>query len=119
SRRSASLETNVKTRCWEVALLFAAALGLASPAHAQSVDSKRACTGASSESLVSGTLHGIVRMPDKGSLAILGAAAAGALAAHQADVSVSDAFREEPGLRPVFKPGATLGGMPFEVGAAA
>jgi hypothetical protein len=113
------LETNVNTRCWEVALLFAAAMGLASPAPAQSVDLKRSCTGAASESLVSGTLHGIVRMPDKGSLAILGAGAASALAAHQADVNVSDAFREEPGLRPLFKPGATLGGMPFEVGAAA
>lgn len=109
----------MKTRCLGIAVLVIAALGVESPAGAQSVAVTHGCNGTSSESFVSGTLHGIVRVPDKGSLAILGVGAAGALAAHPADRSVTDAFREEPGLRPVFKPGATLGGMPFEVGAAA
>jgi hypothetical protein len=68
---------------------------------------------------VSGTVHGITRMPDKESLAILGVGAAAALGAHPFDSSVSHALNDDPGLDRVLKPGATLGGMPLEVGAAA
>jgi hypothetical protein len=109
----------VKRQTWGAVLFVIAGVCNAHPAQAQSIEINRGCTGATSAPLVSGTLHGIVRLPDKGSLAILGMGAAGALAAHTADASVTDAVRDEPGLRPVFKPGATIGGMPFEVGAAA
>jgi hypothetical protein len=104
---------------WGIVLLVGMTLCTSSPADAQSTEINRGCNSAPASPLVSGTLHGIVRMPDKGSLAILGAGAGAALAAHQADTRVSNALRDEPDLRPIFKPGATLGGMPFEVGAAA
>jgi hypothetical protein len=107
----------VKRQSWGVILLTVGALCGAVPAQAQSLETGRGCTTAAP--LVSGTLHGIVRMPDKGSLAILGVGGGAALATHQSDAQVSEAFREQPDLRPVFKPGATIGGMPFEVGAAA
>src|SRR6188768_2991471 len=97
---------------WGVVLLIGVTLCGASPAQAQSAEGNRGCNGAPASPLVSGTLRGMVRMPDKGSLAILGAGAGAALAAHQADTRVSEAFRDDPDLRPVFKPGATLGGMP-------
>jgi hypothetical protein len=110
---------NVKRQSGKVLLLAVVTLcgAVPAPARAQSIDGSRGCRPAAP--LVSGTLSGIVRMPDKGSLTILGTAGAAALATHESDVRVSQAFREDPDLRPVFKPGATIGGMPFEVGAAA
>jgi membrane-associated phospholipid phosphatase len=109
----------VKRQTWGAVLFVIAGVCNGGRAQAQSIEINRGCNGATPAPLVSGTLHGIVRMPDKGSLAILGAGAGAALAAHTADASVTGAVRDEPGLRPVFKPGATIGGMPFEVGAAA
>lgn len=107
----------MKQQSWGVVLLTVGALCGAVPAQAQSLESGRGCTPAAP--VVSGTLRSLVRMPDKGSLAILGTGAAAALAAHGSDTRLSDAFSSQSDLRPVFKPGATLGGLPFEVGAAA
>jgi len=106
-------------RSWGVAVLVGIMLCGASPAHAQASADSRGCQAASASSLTTATLRGMTRLPDTGSLAILGAAAGAALAAHQSDTQVTDAFRGNPELRPVFKPGAAIGGMPFEVGAAA
>ena len=109
----------MKRQSWSVVLLIVIGLCGASPAQAQSNGAPLGCNGPSAEPLVSGTLHGLVRIPDKGSLFTLGAGAAAALAAHSADRSVSDALRDDLDSRPVFKPGAAIGGMPLEVGAAA
>ena len=107
----------MKRQSWGVVLLTISAVCGAAPAQAQSLEAGRGCTAAAP--VVSGTLRSLARLPDKGSIAVLGVGAAGALAAHGADSAVTERFREQPDLRPVFKPGATIGGMPFEVGAAA
>ena len=104
---------------WSVVLLIVIGLCGAAPAQAQSSGAAAPCKGSSPEPLVSGTLHGLVRMPDKGSLFTLGTGAAAALAAHSADTRVSDAVRDDPDSRPLFRPGSAIGGMPFEVAAAA
>jgi hypothetical protein len=108
----------VMRQSWGAVLLILTVFGCASSAPAQTFDTGHSCNGTASP-LASRTLHGIVQMPDRGSLALLGAGAAAAIAAHGADADVTTAFRRQPNLRPVFTPGATIGGMPFEVGAAA
>lgn len=107
----------MKRQSWGIVLLSISVVCGAAPAHGQSVESGRGCTAAAP--VVAGTLRSLTRLPDKGSIAILGAGAAGAMAAHGADTTVTQSFRDQPDLRPVFKPGSTIGGMPFEVGAAA
>jgi hypothetical protein len=109
----------VKRQAWSVVLLIVIGLCGASPAQAQSSGAAALCKGSSAEPLVSGTLHGIARLPDKGSLFTLGAGAAAAVATHSADTSVSEALRDDPDSRPVFRAGSAIGGMPFEIGAAA
>jgi membrane-associated phospholipid phosphatase len=112
-------EMRVMRQSCGVLLLLGVTLCVATPVQAQSGSDMRRCDGATASTVASGTVHGLLRMPDPGSLTLLGAAAGAAVAARPADRRVTDAFRNDPDLRPVFRPGATIGSMPFEAGAAA
>ena len=63
----------MKRQTWGVILLTVGTVCGGAPAQSQSIDGRGGCRA--SAPLVSGTLHGIVRMPDKGSWAILGVGA--------------------------------------------
>jgi hypothetical protein len=98
---------------------MATAIGAVRPALAQSLDTRVIDCGASlSTPIVSGTLKGLAKVPTKDSLGILGIGAAAALGAHAADTRIANAVGNDDELRSALKPGATLGGMPFETGAA-
>ena len=101
-----------------VVMFVVATVTYASPAASQSVSLPgRGCAQQASAPLLSGTFHGITRVPDKTSLAILGLGAAGAFGAHAADSRVTESFHSRS-LDRWLKPGAAIGGMPFEMGAS-
>ncbi len=105
-------------RYWSAVMFVVATVGYAAPAASQSVSlPERGCGQQASAPILSGTLHGITRVPDKTSLAILALGTAGAVGAHAADSHVSESFHNGS-LDRVLKPGATIGGMPFEMGAS-
>jgi hypothetical protein len=96
-----------------------AVVGTGSPASAQSVSvPSRTCGEQTASPLLKGTLHSIAHVPDKTSLAILSLGAAGALGAHAADSRVRESFHSSS-LDRALKPGATIGGMPFQVSSSA
>ena len=91
----------------------------AGTAAAQDLPGARAsCSDTSPASFASATLHGITRLPSRDSLGLLAVGAAAALGAHAADHSVSDGASSRRTVHELFQPGAVIGGMPFEAGAA-
>jgi membrane-associated phospholipid phosphatase len=68
--------------------------------------------------LFSATLNDLKRLPTAQTAAILSLGAAGAVAAHPADRSFSKDFSGRTSLEETFEPGAIVGGMPAQVGAA-
>lgn len=99
-------------------MFVVATVGCAVPAASQSTSlPERGCGQQPAAPLLSGTVDGIARVPDKTTLAILTLGAAGALGAHAADSSVIESFHSHS-LDRLLKPGATIGGMPFEIGAS-
>jgi hypothetical protein len=106
----------VKRHGCALVIAVMAALGAAN-AQAQTLDT-RGC-GTATSSALKATIHGVTRIPDRTSLGILSLGAAAAFGAHAADTSVTRSLRNDRGLHEFVEPGATIGGMPFEVGAAA
>jgi membrane-associated phospholipid phosphatase len=109
-------DINVKPSCC-LLLLLTTTLG-AVPAMGQSIAETRRCGTSSTAPLIDGTLRGVTRIPDKTSLAILSLGAAAAFGSHAADSQVTASLARGERDR-LFKPGATIGGMPFSVGASA
>ena len=99
-------------------LVVAVTLCTATTAAAQDRPPIASSCGELPASLGSGTLHGITTLPRGASAAILAAGAAAALGAHAADDNVSGAVSSRRTVHGLFQPGALLGSMPFEAGAA-
>ncbi len=98
-------------------VVFVAAAG---PAFAQSGPlSGSACRAApSTAQLFTGTLRGLRDVPSRSSAGILALGAAAAVGAHSFDSNIHQHFEGPPRDDDPFKPGAVVGGTPFELGAA-
>jgi len=111
----------VTTRNGPRALLFVlAVLGCVAPARAQStLLSRPGChDGTSSAQLLTGTVDGFRHLPARDSLGILALGGAATLAAHPFDGEVNEDLSKGTSFRNASRPGAVIGGTPFQLGAA-
>jgi membrane-associated phospholipid phosphatase len=100
--------------------MLAAMVASATPALAQSERSTgSSCGGTPSlRSLATDTLGDFRRLPSTGSLGMVALGGVAAFGAHSVDGDVTRSFPGVTSLRGAFKPGAVIGGTPFELGAA-
>ena len=70
------------------------------------------------KNLFSSSFDSLKRVPSQQNAGILGLAGAGAFFAHTADDAVTKSLSENRGLHEPLEAGATMGGLPFQLGAA-
>jgi hypothetical protein len=100
------------------AALVALSALCATPALAQSTAARRTCGSAGSWSqLFTTTASDFRQLPSRESLSILAVGAAAALGSHTADDATLREVSETTSKTP-YKPGAVIGGTPFQMGAA-
>jgi membrane-associated phospholipid phosphatase len=101
-------------------LVLAGVLAGTTPALAQSARSTgSSCGDAPSVGTVAKeTLHDFGRLRSSGSLGLLTIGGVAAFGAHSVDSDVTREFPNAAGLNGAFKPGAVIGGTPFQLGAA-
>ena len=101
-------------------LLLAGLLTSATPVLAQPERSTGPSCGEAPSlgSLAKDTLHDVRRLPSSGTLGILTIGGAAAFGAHSVDADVTRHVPGVSGANGAFKPGAVIGGTPFQLGAA-
>jgi len=101
------------------ALLITVALCAAQAAAGQDLPTTASRCGDTTVSSVAGeTVHGIARLPRRASIPLLAAGAAAALGVHAADDAAHGGLSSRRTVHELFQPGAMIGSMPFEAGAA-
>ncbi len=113
-----TMRTSVRRRC--AGLVIAGMLAGTAPALAQSARSTASSCGEAPSvgTVAKETLHDFGRLPSTGSLGLLTIGGVAAFSAHSVDGDVTREFPGAAGLNGAFKPGAVIGGTPFQLGAA-
>ena len=101
-------------------LVLAGLVAGATPVFAQSEPSSRSSCGETPSlgAVAKGTLRDFGRLPSSGSAGLLAIGGVAAFGAHSVDNDVARNFPAVSGLNGAFKPGAVIGGTPFQLGAA-
>jgi len=107
----------ISRRC--TGLVLAGLVAGATPVFAQSARSSKSSCGQTPSvgSIAKETLHDFRRLPSSGSLGLLAIGGAAALGAHTVDRDVTRDF-PSMNVNGAFKPGAVIGGTPFQLGAS-
>jgi membrane-associated phospholipid phosphatase len=108
----------MRRRC--TGLVLAGLLASATPVAAQPEPSTSSPCGRSPSvgAIAKDTLRDVWRLPSSGSLGALAIGGVAAFGAHSIDGDVTRDFPAVSGLNGAFKPGAVIGGTPFQLGAA-
>jgi len=104
-----------------LAALLAGLCASAPPATAQSLSSTNRCERGDAPSfkgIFASTLTDFRRLPTRETAGLLAVGGAAAFAVHPADDKVSDHLSGLRSLHETFEPGAVLGGLPLQLGAA-
>lgn len=109
---------SIRRRC--AGLMLAGLLAGATPVLAQSERSARSSCGETPSlgAVAKDTLRDFGRLPTSGSLGLLAIGGVAAFGAHSVDGDVTRNLPAVSGLGGAFKPGAVIGGTPFQLGAA-
>jgi membrane-associated phospholipid phosphatase len=101
-------------------VVLAGLLASATPVMAQSESATASPCGPSPSigTIARDTLHDFRRLPSAGSLGLLAIGGVAAFGAHSVDGGVTRDFPAVTSLSGAFKPGAVIGGTPFQLGAA-
>jgi len=95
-------------------------MGGAAPALAQAEHAARPSCGEAPSlgSLATDTLHDFGRLSSRGAMGLAAIGGVAAFGAHSVDADVTRSFPGVTSLNGAFKPGAVIGGTPFQLGAA-